>query len=55
MTLSETWRELERVTTPSIVELRKGNLATLEAGLQLSDLKTRLWAQQGMERPISGG
>ena len=55
MTLSETWRELERVTTPSIVELRKGNLATLEAGLQLSDLKTRLWAQEGMERPISGG
>jgi hypothetical protein len=51
MTLSETWRELERVTTPSIVELRKGNLATLEAGLQLSDLKSLLWAQEGTERP----
>lgn len=48
MNLSRAWRELERVTTPSIVELRKGNLATLEAETKLSELRARLWTEHGM-------
>jgi hypothetical protein len=47
MTLSQAWRELERVTTPSILELRKGNLATSEAEIKLSDLRARLWKEEG--------
>lgn len=55
MTLSQAWRELERVTTPSIIELRKGNLATLEAEMKLSELRTRLWREEGKSIRLASG
>ena len=45
MRLSQEWRELERVTTPDIKELRRGNRATRQAVDELSDLRSRLWVE----------
>lgn len=48
MRQSQEWRQLERVTTPSIQELRRGNVATRNAVNELSALRSRLWLEASM-------
>lgn len=50
MRQSQEWRELERVITPDIMELRRGNRATRKAVEEMSELRSRLWVQSSKYR-----